>query len=135
DAIGVIAGTDDDDAFLLCDAVHLAEESVDNLHLITTAMRIAVRARTDGIDLVDEQDAGRQAPCLGERFAHLAQHVAEMPRTLPDSEAPLNAGDTGAVAHRPRLPCLAGAGRAVKQHRARQVRPGDRALLPEAQIG
>ena len=64
---------DDDDAFGGLEAVHLHEELVQRLlALVVTTAEPGAAVTTDGVDLVDEDDAGRVALALLEQIAHAA---------------------------------------------------------------
>ena len=50
---------DDDDALVRREAVHLDEQLVERLLALLVAERVAAAAPADGVELVDEDDAGR----------------------------------------------------------------------------
>ena len=50
---------DDDDAAVRLEAVHLDEQLVQRLLALFVAERVAAAAAADGVELVDEDDAGR----------------------------------------------------------------------------
>ena len=55
-----VRGGDEDDAFVRLEAVHLDQELVQRLlALVVTAAEAGTTMATDGVDLVDEDDAGR----------------------------------------------------------------------------
>ena len=54
---------DDDDALVTLEAVHLDEQLVERLLALFVAERVAAAAAADGVELVDEDDAGAVAAC------------------------------------------------------------------------
>ena len=76
--VRAVGGGDDDDAFLGVEAVHLDEQLVERLLalVVTTAHAVAAMA-SDGVDFIDENQAGRV-------FAALLEHVADAGRTDTD---------------------------------------------------
>ena len=61
---------DDDDAGVAFEAVHLDEQLVERLLALFVAQRVAAAAAADGVELVDEDDAGAVAAGLLEQPAH-----------------------------------------------------------------
>ena len=71
--VGAVGGGDDDDAVVRLEAVHLDEELVQRLlALVVTAAEAGAAVATDGVDLVDEDDAGRVLLALLEQVADAA---------------------------------------------------------------
>lgn len=62
------------------------QECVDYLEAIAAAMPIAILARTDGVDLVDEEHRGCLPARFGKGLTHRPQHVAQMTGRLPFGE-------------------------------------------------
>jgi hypothetical protein len=119
--VGAVGRGDDDDALVGLEAVHLDEELVQRLlALVVTAAEARAAVATDGVDLVDEDDAGRVLLALLEEVAHAAradadEHLDEVrARDAEEGHAGL-AGD-GAREQR-----LARAGRAHQQHALRDA--------------
>ena len=76
--VGPIGGRDDDDALVRLEPGHLDQELVEGLLALVVAATEAGAAMTaDGVDLVDEDDAGRVL--LG-----LLEHVADAARADAD---------------------------------------------------
>ena len=68
--VGAVGGGDDDDAFVRLEAVHLDEELVEGLlALVVAAAEAGAAVTADGVDLVDEDDAGRVLLALLEEVA------------------------------------------------------------------
>ena len=114
--VGPVGGGDEDDVVLHLEAVHLDEQLVERLlALVVAAAHAGAAVTADGVDLVDEDDAGRVLLGLLEQVAHARgadadEHLDEVrARDAEERHAGL-AGD-GAREQR-----LAGAGRAVEQH-------------------
>ena len=62
---------DEDDAFVALEAVHLDEQLVQRLlALVVPAAEAGAAMTADGVDLVDEDDAGRVLLALFEQVAH-----------------------------------------------------------------
>ena len=57
--VGTIGRRDDDDALVGREAVHLDEQLIERLLALFVAERVAAAAAADGVELVDEDDAGR----------------------------------------------------------------------------
>ena len=71
--VGAVGGGDDDDALVRLEAVHLDEELVQRLlALVVAAAEAGAAVTTDGVDLVDEDDAGRVLLALLEEVANAA---------------------------------------------------------------
>src|SRR5207249_11230710 len=80
--VGAVGSSDNDDAFLGIETVHLDEQSIKRLLALVMAAANTVSAMTaDGVDFVDENDARR-------RFFALLEHVAYARGT--DSDKHLN---------------------------------------------
>ncbi len=54
-----VRGRDHDDALVTLEAVHLHEQLVERLLALLVTQRVAAAAAADGVELVDEHDAGR----------------------------------------------------------------------------
>jgi hypothetical protein len=113
--VGTVGGGDQDDAFVGLEAVHLDQQLVEGLlALVVAAAQAGAAMATDGVDFVDEDDAGGVLLGLLEHVAHAAgadadEHLDEV-RTRDGEERHARltrdgAGDQG----------LAGAGRADQQ--------------------
>src|SRR5262249_35560136 len=114
--VRAVRGRDDDDALVRLEAVHLDEELVQRLlALVVAAAQARAAAAPEGVDLVDEEDAG------GVLFASLEQIAATARADADEHPEEARAGD---AEDRPaRLACdrareerLAGAGRADHEH-------------------
>ena len=71
--VGAVGRGDDDDAVVRLEAVHLDEELVERLlALVVPAAEARAAVTADGVDLVDEDDAGRVLLALLEEVAHAA---------------------------------------------------------------
>src|SRR5439155_5809394 len=71
--VGPVGGGDDDDAFGGVEAVHLDEQGVEGLFaFIVAAAEAMAAAAADGVDLVDENEAGGVLARLIEHVAHAA---------------------------------------------------------------
>ena len=119
--VGPVGGGDDDDALVRLEAVHLDEELVQRLlALVVTAAEAGAAVTADGVDLVDEDDAGRVLLALLEEVAHAAgadadEHLDEVGARDAEERHARLAGD-GAREER-----LAGARRAHHQHALRDA--------------
>ena len=120
--VGAVGGGDQDDVVLRLEAVHLDEELVERLlALVVAAAEAGAAVAADGVDLVDEDDAGRVLLGLLEEVAHAAgadadEHLDEVrARDREERHAGL-AGD------RARQQRLAGAGGAEEQDALRDPR-------------
>ena len=117
--VGPVGRGDQDDAFVGFEAVHLDEQLVERLlALVVAAAKAGAAMAADGVDLVDEDDAGRVLLRLLEHVAHAAgadadEHFDEVGTGNGEERHVGLAGD-GARQQR-----LAGAGRADQQHAAR----------------
>ena len=108
----------DDDAVGAREAVHLDEQLVERLFALFVAERRAAAVASDGVELVDEDDAGLVAPRLLEEPPHTRRadagvHLDEVGTTGRDERHARFAG------HRPREQRLARARRADEQDAAR----------------
>src|SRR5207253_8172045 len=66
-----VRGRDQDDAFVRLEPVHLDEQLVERLlALVVSAAQAGAAMAADGVDLVDEYDAGRVLLSLLEEVAH-----------------------------------------------------------------
>ena len=114
--VGAVGRGDDDDALVRLEAVHLDEELVQRLlALVVPAAEAGAAVAADGVDLVDEDDAGRVLLALLEEVAHAAradadEHLDEVGAGDAEERHARLAGD-GAREER-----LAGAGRAHHEH-------------------
>ena len=127
--VGAVRRGDEDDALVRLEAVHLDEQLVQRLlALVVTAAEARAAVAADGVDLVDEDDAGRVLLALLEqvadaRGADADEHLDEV-----------GAGD-GEERHarlardRAREQRLAGARRAHEQHALRDAAAEARELL------
>ena len=113
--LGPVGSRQDDDAGVALKAVHLREELVQRLLPLVVAAHLAVPLFADGVDLVDEHDAGglllglpEQVPDLAGAHAH--EHLHEL-RAGHGEE-----GHIGLACHGLGQHGLAGAGRAHQQH-------------------
>ena len=119
--VGPVGGGDQDDAFIGLEAVHLDQQLVQRLlALVVAAAEARAAVAADGVDLVDEDDAGRVLLGLLEHVAHAAgadadEHFDEVGAGNGEERHVRLAGD-GARQQR-----LAGAGRADQQHAARNA--------------
>src|SRR2546423_3730620 len=69
--IGAVGGSDDNDAFLGIEPVHLDEQGIEGLLAFVVATADAVAAMAaDRVNFVDENNAGR-------RFLSLLKHIAD----------------------------------------------------------
>ena len=114
--IRTVRGGDDDDALVAFEAVHLDQQLVQRLlALVVTAAEARAAMAADGVDLVDEDDAGRVLLRLLEHVAHA--RGADADEHLDE----VGAGDReerhlGLARDGARQQSLAGAGRADHQH-------------------
>ena len=119
--VGPVGRGDDDDAFVLLEAVHLDQQLVERLlALVVAAAEARAAMAADRVDFVDEDDAGRVLLRLLEHVAHAAgadadEHLDEVGARDGEERHIGFAGD-GA-----RGQGLAGAGRADQQHAARNA--------------
>src|SRR5690606_1495550 len=71
--VGTVGRGDDDDAIVRLEAVHLHQQLVEGLlTLVVPATQAGATMTTDGVDLVDEDDARRMLLRLLEHVAHPA---------------------------------------------------------------
>ena len=69
--VGPIGGGDEDDAFVRLEAVHLDEQLIERLlALVVAAAEAGAAMAADGIDFIDEHDAGCVLLALLEQVAH-----------------------------------------------------------------
>src|SRR5690606_22829403 len=121
--IGTVGRSDDDDAVVHLEAVHLHQQLVEGLlTLVVTATQTGATVATHGVDLVDEDDAGRMLLGLLEHVAHAAgthanEHFDEV--GTGDGEE----GNLGLARHGLGQQRLAGARRADHQHATRNAAP------------
>ncbi|SHV08873.1 Uncharacterised protein [Mycobacteroides abscessus subsp. abscessus] len=114
--VGPVGGGDQDDALAVAEAVHFDEQLVQRLlALVVAAAQAGATLAADGVDLVDEDDAGAVLLGLLEQVAHAGgtdtdEHFDEV-RTGDGEER--HPGLTGHGAGQQRL---TGSGRAVEQH-------------------
>src|SRR5690242_6549198 len=71
--VGAVGGGDKDDAFVGLEAVHFDEQGVESLlALVVTAAESCATMAADGVNFIDEDDAGRVLLSLLEEIAHAA---------------------------------------------------------------
>ncbi len=76
--VGAVGGGDDDHAVVGLEAVHLDEQLVERLlALVVTTAEAGAAVATDGVDLVDEDDARRVLLALLEQVADAARADAD----------------------------------------------------------
>jgi hypothetical protein len=131
--VGTVGRSNQDDAFIGLEAVHLDEQLVERLFaLVIAAAKAGATMAADGVDFVDEDDARRVLLGLLEHVAHAGcadadEHFDEI-RTGNREE-----GHIGFAGDRTRRQRLAGAGRADEQHAARDLAAEPLELLRIAQ--
>ena len=131
--VGTVRRRDEDHAVVGLEAVHLDEQLIERLlALIVTAAKSGAAMASDGVDLVDEDDARRVRLPLLEQIAHAAradahEHLDEVGAGHREERTPRFARD------RAREQRLAGAGRADEQHALGQTAAEPRVLLRIAQ--
>ena len=131
--VGTVGGGDEDDALVGLEAVHLDQQLVQRLlALVVAAAEARAAMPADGVDLVDEDDAGRILLGLLEHVAHARgadadEHLDEVGAGDGEERHVGLAGD-GAREQR-----LAGAGRADQQRAARNAAAKPLELLRIAQ--
>ncbi len=114
--VGAVGGRHDDDVGVGVEAVHLDQHLVEGLlALVVAAAQAGAALAADGVDLVDEDDAGRVALGLVEQVAHAAgahadEHLDEL-RAGDREERHAGLARDGLGQQR-----LAGARRADQQH-------------------
>ena len=119
--VGPVGRGDDDDAFVLLEAIHLDQQLVERLlALVVAAAEARAAMAADRVDFVDEDDAGRILLRLLEHVAHAAradadEHLDEV-RARDGEERHVRLARDGARGQR-----LAGARRADQQHAARNT--------------
>ncbi|MNF48606.1 hypothetical protein D3C84_298560 [compost metagenome] len=119
--IRTVGRGDHDDAVIHLEAVHLHQQLVEGLlTLVVTTTQPGATMSTDGVDLVDEDDAGRV-------FLGLLEHVANAGRTHTDEHLDEVGAGNGEEGHLG-FACnglgqqgLTGTGRANHQHAARDT--------------
>ena len=117
--VGTVGRRDDDDAFVLLEAVHLDEQLIERLlALVVAAAQARAAMAPDRVDFIDEDDAGRVLLRLLEHVAHAAradadEHLDEVGARNREERHVGLAGD------RARGQGLAGARWADEQHAAR----------------
>mmetsp|Transcript_12990 Transcript_12990/g.36850 ORF Transcript_12990/g.36850 Transcript_12990/m.36850 type:complete len:647 (+) Transcript_12990:384-2324(+) len=120
--VGAVRGAEHDDAGVALEAVHLGEDLVEGLLALVVAHPLAAGARApDGVDLVDEDDAGRVLLGLLEEVAHAGradadEHLDELGARHGEEGHASLAGDG------PGEERLAGAGGALEEHPAGDLR-------------
>ena len=131
--VGPVGGGDDDDAFVGLEAVHLDEQLVQRLlALVVAAAEAGAAVTADGVDLVDEDDAGRVLLGLLEHVAHARcadadEHLDEVGARDREER------NVGLAGHGARDQRLAGARRADQQAAARDAPAEPLELLRIAQ--
>ena len=131
--VGPVGRGDDDDAFVLLEAVHLDEELIERLLALVVAPAKARAAMApDRVDFVDEDDAGRVLLRLLEHVAHAARADAD---EHLDEVGARNGEErhVGFARDRASGQGLAGARRADQQHAARNTTAQFLELLRVAQ--
>ena len=112
--LGPVRGGEDDDAVVALEAVHLGQQLIERLLALVVAADLPVALFADGVDLVDEHDAGGFLLGLPEQVAHLAcahadEHLHEL-RTGHGEKRHVRLTGDGLGQHR-----LAGSRRADEQ--------------------
>ncbi len=131
--VGPVRRRDDDDALVRLEAIHLDKQLVQRLlALVVAAAEAGAAVAADGVDLVDEDDAGRVLLRLIEHVAHARradadEHLDEVGARDREERHVRFAGD-GARDQR-----LAGAGRADEEAAARDASAEALELLRIAQ--
>ena len=119
--VGTVGRGDQDDAFIGLEAVHLDEQLIQRLlALVVAAAKTGATMAADGVDFVDEDDAGRVLLRLIEHVAHAGrahadEHLDEV-GTRDGEERHIGFAGDGARKQR-----LAGAGRTDEQRAARDA--------------
>jgi hypothetical protein len=119
--VGPVGGRDEDDALVRLEAVHLDEQLVERLlALVVPAAEPGAAMAADGVDLVDEDDAGRVLLALLEQVAHARgadadEHLDEV------GAADREERHVGLAGHGAGQQGLAGARRAHQQHALRDA--------------
>ena len=97
--VGAVGGGDEDHAVVRLEAVHLDEQLVQRLlALVVPAAQAGAAVATDGVDLVDEDDARRVRLALLEQVAHAAgadadEHLHEVGARHREERTARLAGD------------------------------------------
>ncbi len=86
EAIRMIAGADDDYAFVALGTVDAFKQPGDDLAAVLRMLAAEPLTITDRVDLVDEQNGRRFLPGLGKGGAHRLEQIAEVPMCLPSGE-------------------------------------------------
>ena len=119
--VGPVGRRNDDNAFVLLEAVHLDEQLIERLlALVVAAAEARAAMPADRVDFIDEDDAGRVLLGLLEHVAHAARADAD------EHFDEVGAGNgeerhVGFARDRARGQGLAGARRADEQHAARDA--------------
>ncbi len=119
--VGPVGRRDEDDAFVRLEAVHLDEQLVQRLLAFVVSAAEACAAMTpDGVDFVDEHDAGSVLFALLEKIANAAradadEHLDEVRSANGEERHVRLAGD------RAREQRLAGSRRAHQEHALRNA--------------
>ncbi|GIX65305.1 uncharacterized protein BcabD6B2_47400 [Babesia caballi] len=130
--LGEVGGAQHDDALALGEPVELNQELVkSHPHAVVVGGRAA---GPDGVELVDEHDAGRHRLGQLEELPDAARADANE-HLLELGAGSLNEGHAGLPGDRPRQKRLAGAGRAGEQHALGQLGAEAVELLRVAQVG
>ena len=119
--VGAVRRGDEDDALVALEAVHLDEQLVQRLlALVVAAAEARAAVTADGVDLVDEDDAGRVLLALLEQVAHApGAHADEhLDEVRPADREERHVGLTRDRAGQQRL---AGSRRAHQQHALRDA--------------
>ena len=76
--VGPVGGSDQDDALVRLEAVHLDQQLVEGLlALVIAAAQAGAALAADGVDFIDEDDAGRVLLALLEKIADAASADAD----------------------------------------------------------
>ena len=115
-----VGGRDDDDALVGLEAVHLDEQLVERLLALLVAQRVAAAAAADGIEFVDEHDAGGMTARVAKQTTNAGRANARVHFHEIGSagEEERHAGLTG---NRSRQQRLARSWRADEQHAFRNA--------------
>src|SRR5438874_8117066 len=118
-----VSGSDDNDAFLGIESIHLDEQGIQGLFALIVAASDAMAAMTtDRVNFVDENNAGRRFLALLKHVANPAgadadKHLDEI-GTADREEWDISLAGDGAGEQ-----CLAGAGRPDQKHAFRNAPP------------
>ncbi len=134
-----VGGGQNDDAVVVLKAVHFGQQLVQRLLALIVAAQLTVALLADGVDLVDEHDAGALSLCLLEQVAdlgsaHADEHLHEL-RAGNGEE-----GHIGFAGHSLGQHGFTGARRADQQHALGHLAPmaayfRDRAGSPRSPAG